>query len=234
MNSNKEPEYKFCAVVPAAGRSARMQGQNKLLADLNGKPLILRTIEVLAAEPRIGKIILSVSRNDRIVIEDLLKKFQVSGLIEFVDGGKERQGSVYAGILRAFSEYVVIHDGARPLLTPVLLGRLLDQAVDYSGVVPAIKITDTIKRVNDEGFVVETLDRRKIFQIQTPQVFKREVLVRAHKNAGSFNNLATDDASLLEMSGYAIKVVPGSGLNLKITTPEDLELARAILKCGIL
>lgn len=224
----------FTAIVPAAGTSKRMMGQNKLLADLGGKPLIARTLKVISLEPRIEKIILVSNYENFDVFLDILKNYPVEKKIEMVEGGEERQHSVYHGVLRSTSDFVVIHDGARPFLSRDLLARLLDSADDNMGVIPGIPMSDTIKRVSNEKFATETIERRDVYRIQTPQVFRRENLLKAYESAGINERIITDDAGIMEAAGYPIKIIEGSELNFKITTPQDLIIARAMIESGLI
>jgi len=234
MSFSSDQEKTFTAVIPSAGKSQRMQGINKLFADLEGKPVIIRTLEAISADQRIKNIILVVSSDVVSRVYDILKKFPIPKLIKIVEGGERRQDSVYQGIINAECEYVVIHDGARPLLSESLLMRILDSIDSTPGVIPAIAVNDTIKRIDDKGFVVETLDRSEIARIQTPQVFKRRVLMESYGVLEKRNITITDDSSALEIAGFAIKIVEGSEFNLKITRQEDLQLAGAIWRSNLI
>ncbi|MCD4783918.1 MAG: 2-C-methyl-D-erythritol 4-phosphate cytidylyltransferase [Candidatus Eremiobacteraeota bacterium] len=224
----------FTAVVPAAGKSTRMRGIDKLFADLAGKPVIIRTLEAISADRRIENIILTVSPDALDIISNLLKKFPIPKLIKVVRGGKRRQDSVFEGIVNAPGEYIVIHDGARPLLSKSLLRRILDSVDSTPGIIPAFAVSDTIKRIDDNGFVVNTLDRSKIVRIQTPQVFEKTVLMESYRVLVKRSISITDDSSVLEVAGFPVKTVEGSEFNIKITNTEDLELARAIWKSNLI
>lgn len=234
MNPSLNNDKTFTAVIPAAGKSTRMQGIDKLFADLAGKPVIIRTLEAISADRRIGNIILTVSPDVVSIINNILKKYPITKLIKVVEGGRKRQDSVYEGIINATGDYVVIHDGARPLLSKSLLKRILDSVDSTPGVIPAFAVSDTIKKVNDRGFVIKTLDRLKIVRIQTPQVFKKTVLMESYRVLEKRNITITDDSSVLEIAGYPVKTVKGSEFNIKITNPEDLELARAIWESDLI
>lgn len=218
------------AVVPAAGRSARMGGENKLLADLGGKPVIIRTLEALSRDERINEIVLVLSSPLQNEIKFVLKKYPIPRLIKMVEGGEERQESVFAGVSASTGEIVAIHDGARPLLSAELLKNLLDPAEDFPGIVPSLPIQDTVKKIGPDGFVLETLNRSEIFRIQTPQVFSREAYLNAYNKALREGKLFTDDSALVENAGYRVKTIPGDERNLKITIPQDLNTARIIFQ----
>jgi 2-C-methyl-D-erythritol 4-phosphate cytidylyltransferase len=218
----------FTVIIPAAGSSRRMQGQNKLLADLGGKPLIIHTLEAITQDPRMKDIILVTSKDNIELFTAITKKYNVAGIMEITEGGAERQDSVYAGIIKAPGEFVAIHDGARPFPDIEMLKRLLDEAPLYDGIIPGIPVTDTIKRVTGDCYIDKTIDRQQIFRIQTPQVFRKEILIKAYENIRSSGMTVTDDASVLELSGYKVKMTTGSEFNIKITTPQDLITAEAI------
>lgn len=218
----------FSAVVPAAGSSRRMKGENKQSADLHGKPVIIRTLESLSTDSRIGEVIIAISNDFWNELQSFLKNFPISMQIIVVGGGAERQNSVYNSALKASGEYLVIHDGARPLLSNSLLKELLDKAEGQEGIIPVLPVSDTVKRVSSTGEVLDTLDRKQLFKVQTPQVIKKSVYLSAYDKAHKQGFCVTDDASLLEHAGYTVKAILGSETNIKITTPEDLEYARFI------
>ncbi|MCE1245224.1 MAG: 2-C-methyl-D-erythritol 4-phosphate cytidylyltransferase [Firmicutes bacterium] len=228
MEKSNTSGHTFTAIIPAAGSSRRMQGQNKLLADLAGKPVIIRTLEAIRKDPRLQNIILVTSRESIELFADLTKKYKISGIMEIIEGGAQRQDSVYQGIIKAPGSYVAIHDGARPFPTTDMLKTLLDEAPYHDGVIPGIPVTDTVKKVNADGFVETTLDRNQIFRIQTPQVFRKDLLLKAYEVIRESNLMVTDDASILELAGYRVKITKGTEFNIKITTPQDLVTAEAI------
>ena len=208
-----------------------MKGQNKILMDLCGKPVIIRTMEILSSAPEIEGLILILSPDDIAPVNDLLKKFPVPKLMKVLEGGKTRLESVYAGVIEADCEYLVIHDGARPLLKREQLKRLFDEIITSNpdAVIPAIPSTDTLKKINKNRKVIETLDRSEIFRIQTPQIIRKEAWLKAYNALCDENSLITDDSSMLELAGYSITTVDGSCFNIKITTLEDAALADFII-----
>ena len=220
----------FTVVIPAAGSSRRMGGVDKLLINLEGKPAIVRTLETFCASPRISKIILVTLKEKFIILEKLMKKFFTNKVIEIVEGGKRRQDSVYNGILRANTRYVMIHDGARPLLTKKLLQRLMAEVKGEIGCVPVIPVSDTIKIVDKDGFIIRTPSREDLFQVQTPQIFLRELFIEAYQQVLKRGIIVTDESSVMEQSNYKIKTIPGSPDNIKLTTPEDVDIARIFLR----
>ena len=148
-------------------------------------------------------------------------------------GGKERQFSVYSGLKEVSKPIVAVHDGARPFASKELFEKLLNLE-NCDGKIPAIPLRDTVKKVSPEGLVLETLKRDELVAVQTPQVFKTEILKECHEKALKENFLGTDDASLLERCGYKVCTERGEIFNFKITYPEDWELAKCLLSCGLL
>jgi 2-C-methyl-D-erythritol 4-phosphate cytidylyltransferase len=222
-----EPAVSLGAVIVAAGSGTRMDGLDKLFAPLRGRPVLARTVAAFqecAAVQRTVVVLSSANldRGRRLVDEHGLDKVH-----RVCAGGPRRQDSVRLG-LEALGpcHWVAVHDGARPLLTPDLILRALEAARDGGAAVPALPLADTIKESGPDGVVVRTLDRRRIWAVQTPQLFRRDLLLRAHREV---TDDATDDAAMLEALGLPVRLIQGSRLNLKITTPEDLALAQAIL-----
>lgn len=220
---------RFSAVIAAAGSSERMGGNDKLFIDLEGLPVIVRTLNAVASVESIDKIILAVSAKNIDRTRDLLEERTFRKLIKVIEGGKTRQESVYAGVIEAESDFVLIHDGARPFITAGFIQSLLDETLEYDAVIPAIPVVDTIKRVDDLGMVSETIDRSNLFMVQTPQVIRRDVWLKAYEHISINRQIVTDDASMLESAGFQVKVVLGSGLNIKITSPDDILSGRIII-----
>ena len=215
------------AVIVSAGASTRMAGVNKTLVELAGMPLIARTIEVFESCDAVGAVVLVVSRDDLNDVAEISRQRQWKKVVHIRLGGARRQDSVWIG-LKALPEceWVVVHDGARPLLTHKTIEEGLLKANATGAATAAIPVTDTIKVVADDGRVVETLDRRTLASVQTPQVFRYDTLYAAHEQT---TEDVTDDASMLEASGVAVQVFMGDRSNIKVTTPEDLIIAEALL-----
>jgi 2-C-methyl-D-erythritol 4-phosphate cytidylyltransferase len=206
---------KTVAVIVAAGNSARMGGfGDKIHADLNGKPVLMYSLEAFQAADSIDEIIVVGSNPG----------FGVGKLTAVVPGGLDRAQSVRNGVA-AISDgscsFVAVHDGARPLVTPELINRVVWAAKEYGGAIAAIPARDTVKQVCGD-FVQATLDRDSIFLAQTPQVFDLQLY---RKSSG----YATDDSGLIEKLGVKVKIVQGEYTNIKITTPEDLKIAETFL-----
>ena len=227
------PMANIAAIIPAAGRGKRMGDQgNKLLLELAGIPILVYSVATFEACPSVREIVIPTAPQDISSVCDIVRTYGFKKVKSIVEGGSERQESVARALaaLSASIDKVVVHDGARPLLTLPELEAFLAEAVSYRAAVMALPLKDTVKRVDERGWVVETPPRESLRAIQTPQFFDRHLLEKVHKLAEAEGFTATDDAALMEWQGFPVKVLPGSYENLKITTPEDLLLAEAILQ----
>ncbi len=214
---------KACAIVVAAGESRRMNGVDKILAPLSGKPVLAWSLETLQQSPCIDRIVVVNQAKNLETVRCLAIDQKWSKVIDVCVGGQRRQDSVAAGLaLLENCEWVLIHDGARPLLTADLIERGIQAAQETGSAIAAVPVKDTIKLVSDAGIVLETPLRSLIWAVQTPQIFRLPIIKEAYKQATSD---VTDDASLVEQLGYKVKVFLGSFDNIKITTPSDLDLA---------
>ena len=223
-------KLKYCgAVIVAAGNASRMGGIDKVMAQLGGEPMILRTVRTFCECDAIKEIVV-VTRPDLIMpISDLCSGMEK--VVAVVAGGASRQESVSLG-LNALSKKVklaAIQDGARPLVTWQLIDRVVRAANTYSAAAPAIPVKDTIKVVQG-GIVKETPDRKNLQAVQTPQVFDFDLLRGALKKAKEDEAEVTDDCSAVERLGMSIKIVEGDERNLKVTTPMDLKIAELLLE----
>ena len=233
MNSEKRPAV-VSAVVVAAGRGRRMQNsQPKAFIELEGLPIVCHTLIRLQQHmPGLREIIVVVGKEDRIdVLPRWEKQILAAGASVFVDGGDSRQASVKAGVeaTAEASDLVMIHDAVRPFFPPRETRQACRRALECDGAILAIPVTSTLKRQGAEGVVGETVERKGLFLSQTPQVFKRKVLLAAIHRAEAMGLTVTDDAQLVEQAGYEVAIVPGSPNNIKITTPDDLVVARCLL-----
>lgn len=219
---------KVGAIVVAAGTSRRMGGADKIFAPLSGKPLLAHTVDVFQRCPTIDQVVIVLSEDKLDEGWRLAKEYRWSKVTEVCPGGARRQDSVCEGLKRLSDcEWVVIHDGARPCLCLGLIEGGLEEARQSGAAIPAIPVTDTIKVVSPDSFVAETPLRQSLWAVQTPQVFRFDIINEAYRKA---EGDVTDDATLVESLGYKVKVYPGSYDNIKVTTPEDMALAEAILK----
>ena len=218
------------AVIAAAGSSSRMGGRDKLAEPLDGIPVILRTLAAVEAVPEIREIVV-VTREDR--VEEYRRLLgQCSRLRAVVPGGSTRQESVRNGV-RALSPdctLAVIHDGARPLVTPEVFARCIEAARSCGAATAAVPVKDTIKLADEAGRVLDTPDRSRLWAVQTPQIFDRERYLRAAEEAERRGLSCTDDCQLFEAMGWEVQLVMGDYRNLKLTTPEDFLAAGAYLE----
>ena len=217
---------KVGAVIAAAGSSHRMDGADKVFALLGGEPVLARVADVFQRCNSIGQIVVVLSeqnleRGKQLVIEQGWSK-----IIDVCIGGRRRQDSVAAGLRRLSNcDWVVVHDGARPLVTVDLINRGLEAARETGAAVAAVPVTDTIKMAGDDRIVRQTLPRRNLWAVQTPQIFGIKIITEAYSRA---DGDVTDDASLVEQLGCKVKIYMGSYDNIKVTTPDDLALAEVL------
>lgn len=223
----------FAVILPAAGRSSRFGDarQKKVYADLDGRAVWLRAAEPFLNRDDVAQIILAIAPEDRELVERRYGSNIAFLNIRLVDGGAERADTI-ARALEAIDpscEFVAVHDAARPCVTSELIDAVFAAARRHGAASPGVPVADTLKRVND-GTVVETVSRAGLVGVQTPQAFRRDLLVRAYANRSRLGSVPTDDAQLVEAIGQACHVVDGSPMNLKITTALDLRLASAVLR----
>lgn len=206
-----------------------MDGQVKQYLPLRGEPLLLHSLRPFLAHPTVEWVIVALPADDAVEPPSWLR--DLDPRLKLVSGGMERSESVANALAMVpnSAERVVIHDAARPLLTTDLLDRVLRAATGGRSAIAALPVTDTIKRVDDEGRITATVDRRRLWRAQTPQAFPFVVLAEAHEHARASGESATDDAALVERRGEEVVVVEGSSENLKVTVPSDLLLAESIL-----
>lgn len=221
------------AVIVAAGSSRRMGGRDKLWIPLADRLVLARTIDIFAASPLISTIVLVLNAERLEDARALCAREHWEKIGGMVPGGARRQDSVRAGLdklaeIAPETRWVMIHDGARPLVTPAILQAGLQAAQEHQAAVAAVPVKDTIKLVQD-GLIHSTPQRSQLWAVQTPQVFAFPLIHQAHHSAPAGTE-ATDDAALLEHLGHPVAIFPGSYTNLKITTAEDLLLAQAFLQ----
>jgi 2-C-methyl-D-erythritol 4-phosphate cytidylyltransferase len=223
----------FAVILPAAGRSARFGGkEKKVYAELDGRAVWLRAVEPFVNRDDVAQTILAIAPEDRELFERRFRASVAFMNIKVIDGGSERHDTIARALEQVdpACEFVAVHDAARPCLTPELIDAVFDAARASGAAVPALPVADTLKRVGDDRRTIETVPRVGLFAVQTPQAFRRELLLRAYANRGRFGAAITDDAQLVEALGQPCAVVDGSPYNLKITTAADLRLASAILQ----
>jgi len=223
---------KFAVILPAAGRSSRFKDKNykKPYVPLANRAVWLYSAERFLNRTDVVQTILVISPED---VEDFNFKFASNVAIlgiEVVQGGAERADSVAKALARVkpSAEYVCVHDAVRPCLTDPWIDQVFAAAVECGAAIFAVPVAGTLKRVGGDKLIQETVARDNLWEAQTPQVFRRDLLLQAYAQRGTFN--ATDEAQLVERLGHKVRVVPGSPLNLKITTRDDLKLAEQALK----
>ena len=221
------------AIIVAAGAGVRMKTpMRKQYLFLKDRPILAHTLAVFEKCAAINRIYLVIPEKDFDLVRKTIptcccKKKEVI----LVPGGKERQDSVFNGLgaLDSHDEYVVVHDGVRPLILPNMIEDCLNGAVKYRACIMGLPARETIKQVNNDHFIQKTLSRDNLWVAQTPQAFECDLLRKAHHKAKTENFHGTDDSSLVERLGIMVKMIPGTPWNIKITTPEDLILAESIL-----
>ena len=227
--SNRAPKKETIgAVIVAAGASQRMNGEDKILAKLADKPILLHVLEPFLKFKGIERIIVVLNHRNIANVKELLAKYANDERVITCLGGKRRQDSVLAGLKKLGKcDWVVIQDGARPLTTIGLIKRGLQAARETGAAIAAIPVTDTIKLAGTDMVVRWTMPRENLWQIQTPQVFRYNMLMDAFQ----YNEHdVTDEAQLIELTGGTVKLFTGAYDNIKITTPADLIVAGALRK----
>lgn len=223
----------IAVILPAAGRSSRFgTKEKKPFALLEGRAVVLRTLELFVTRPNVVQTLLVISPEDDEFVRRRLGPNLAFLNVQLVPGGAERFESVANALaqLRTDIDFVAIHDAVRPCVTTEQLDRVFQKAEETGSAMLAVPVVDTVKRVGKEHQVVETLPRSGLWLAQTPQIFRKELLLTAYAQRGRLGRDITDDAQLVEALGETVHVVEGSAGNLKITTQSDLYLAEALLK----
>lgn len=218
-------------ILLAAGAGRRMgYTENKVCMPLGQYTVLQWNLHHMKQWEGLEEVIVVVSEQDQLSIQEQVEAMQVPWMVQYVIGGAERQDSVAAGLSQVSNgaEIVLVHDGARPLANKELAHRVVEGAKVYGAAVPAIPVVDTIKRVNAEGYVEETLVRSELYGMQTPQGFQTAILLDAYVYAEEHRYKGTDDVSLVEFQGNPVHIVEGDRKNIKLTVPEDVQLLRSI------
>lgn len=221
----------YQVIIPAAGQGKRMgAGKNKLLIALKGVPVLIRTLLVFEKDEECAGIVLAVHPQDEAEFQALLAKYHITKVKKMVLGGKERQDSIYNG-LKTLNEdgIILVHDAARPFIKKEYIHLLAETAEQTGAAIIGVPAKDTMKVVRN-GKVAKTVERSSLWIVQTPQAFRMSLLRQAYKKAEKEKVIGTDDASLVERLEAPITMVKGDYDNIKLTTPEDLFFAEAILK----
>lgn len=221
-------------IFPAAGQGKRMgAGINKVFMDLAGVPILVRTLLKFSGCPEVDELIVAVAEEEVAFTEKMLRRIPGLKPWKVVMGGSERQYSIWNAILVSSSyrddDIILVHDAARPLVSMETIEKTIAVAREKGGAIAAVPAKNTIKLCNAEKIVVETPDRKFLWEVQTPQGFRRDILIKANEQAMAEDFLGTDDASLVERAGYPVHIVESDYRNIKVTTPEDLLVGRAFL-----
>jgi len=222
------------AVITAAGKGTRMKSKiNKQYIELGGMPVLARTIAAFQNCSQVDDIVVVINEDDiQFCKDNIIDRYGFSKVKTLVSGGAERQNSVYKGLCAVDDKckIVLIHDGARPFVTKQNIEASIENARIHQACGLGVRIKDTVKISNSEGFVDSTPDRNSLWSIQTPQSFEYKIIMKAHEEAIRNNFIGTDDMVLVEKIGIPVKIIEGSYMNIKITTPEDIIIGEAILK----
>jgi 2-C-methyl-D-erythritol 4-phosphate cytidylyltransferase len=214
-------------ILIGAGNSVRM-GKDKIFSPLQGKELITWSLDVFQNFNLITQIVLVLNEQNIHQGNQLISSCKWSKITSLCLGGNRRQDSVNNGLGRLSGcKWVIVHDAARPFISDELIAKGLEAAQETGSAVAAIPVNNTIKLVDEDSTIISTLNRSQLWSIQTPQIFRFDILSKAYS---SINTDVTDDAALVELAGYKVKIFPGSDINIKITTPDDLVIAEAIAK----
>ena len=226
---------KVSVVIPAAGQGKRMQSEtNKQFLELKGKEVLARTLEKFELD-MIDEVIVVTGEDDiKYCQKEIVDKYNFTKVKKVVAGGKTRQNSVYNGLKEVAkdSDIVMIHDGVRPFVNLGMIKRTLKEVKNYEAVAVGVSVKDTIKVTNKDNIIINTPDRSKLVAVHTPQVFKKDLIIKAYQEALADNYIGTDSSSLVEKMNKAVKVINSSYKNIKITTPDDLLVAEKIIMNG--
>ncbi len=222
------------AVILAAGRGIRMGGDlPKQFLPLLGKPVLAHALQAFDGAPSIDGVVLTAEKSNVAYLkEEFLQKYPTTKPVIVIEGGEDRQQSVYNALTIAIrdADIVAIHDGVRPMITIEVIEACIAAAITFGASVAGMPVKDTIKQVSTEGFVLHTPERSTLWQVQTPQTFRYNLILEAHCQAIAKGFRATDDSALVERLGRSVKMVDGGYDNIKITTQEDLLSASLLLQ----
>ncbi|MBR5773238.1 MAG: 2-C-methyl-D-erythritol 4-phosphate cytidylyltransferase [Clostridia bacterium] len=219
------------AIIAAAGSSLRMNGINKLLFEIDGVPVIARTIDKFNKNDNITEIVISAKSSDVDTIKKIVSRYNFTKVRAVVDGGETRAQSVQNSVSASSdkTEYFAIHDGARPLITSRVIDETIKNAIIHHAAVAGVRVKDTIKVVNG-GFIESTPERSTLWAVHTPQIFEKALYLEAIASAESCEREITDDSMLVEMLGIKVFMVNDEYSNIKITTPDDLSIVEQYIK----
>jgi len=220
------------AVIVAAGRGDRFGNRGKIMTPICGRPMLAWSLDTLQAVPAVRDIVIVVADHTEATVHDMLAREHWSKVLMTVQGAELRHESVLAGlrVIPDDIDHVVIHDAARPLATSDAFDTCIAAAQDHGAAIVATPVTDTLKRIDEHGQIIETVDRHALWAAQTPQAFDLARLREAFDHAATLRQAVTDEAILFESMGWPVRIVPGNRENLKVTVPEDLVFAESLLR----
>jgi 2-C-methyl-D-erythritol 4-phosphate cytidylyltransferase len=226
---------KTVVIIPAGGRGRRMGGEiPKQYLSLAGVPILVHTLREFQRSLFVDEIFLVVSEGDVADVQrDMVERYDLSRISLVIAGGRERQDSVRNALAHVRDEHgiILVHDGVRPFVTGELIERAVAGAKEFGAVALGVPVRDTVKEADAAGRVVKTVQREGLWLVQTPQAFRREVILAAYERAAQDGYYGTDDASLVERTGTPVRMIPGEADNIKVTAPEDLKRGERIV-CG--
>lgn len=232
--AKKEIKRPFCsAIIVSAGKGSRMNSKvNKQFLNILNKPLLAYTLEAFEACDCVDEIIVVTREEEIVLCTEMVDRYGFCKVSKVIQGGEERQDSVRRGIneVSGQAQVIAIHDGARPLVLPEHIKVCIKEASESFAAALGVKVKDTIKLVDKNLYITKTPEREKLWAVQTPQAFDAGLIFNAHKTAEEEGISATDDCALVEYIGARVKIIEGSYENIKVTTPEDIVIAEAILK----
>ena len=221
-------------LVPAAGKGKRMGGDiAKQFLELNGRPIILHTLGRLNSLAEVDIIVTAVAEDDVNAVKQMAADYQLFKIKKITVGGVQLQDSVWnclQQLVESEADIVIVHDAVRPFITKDMVVDVCSAAIEFGAAIPIVRLKETMKMLNGDGFVASTLDRNSLAIAQTPQAFQYPLLCRAYEKAMKEKHYGTDDAGLVEWSGRKVEVVNGSYSNIKITTADDLDLAQQLMR----
>jgi 2-C-methyl-D-erythritol 4-phosphate cytidylyltransferase len=223
----------FAVILPAAGKSSRFGGREKKpFVNIDGRAVWLRTAELFVNRPDVAQLILVISPDDRELVQRRYGANLMFMEVKLVDGGAERFESVANALphVKADADFVAVHDAVRPCASAAVIDAVFAAAVRHGAAVTGIPVADTLKRVDNQLRITQTVSREGLWQAQTPQAFRKDWLVEAYAKRAGLGKSVTDDAQLVEAAGHPVQVVRGSPFNIKITAGEDIKLASQLLK----
>ena len=225
---------KTVVIIPAGGVGRRMgNGILKQYLPLAGIPIIVHTLQAFQHSPVVDEIFLVVPEGDIPEIrQEIVARYGLSKVALVLPGGRERQDSVRNALQHVSDEHgiVVVHDGVRPFISGDLISRAVAAAREFGAITAGMPVKDTVKEVTAKGWVKKTITRQGLWLTQTPQAFHRPIIIAAYEKASADGFYGTDDASLVERTGIAVRMIPGESDNIKVTTPEDLHLGHLIIR----